>query len=66
MSRSKPNRSPLGDFDVITGPPWAFSPQACPVVPPAILQRPAEPAAAAPPRGREAGTPTSDRRAESS
>jgi hypothetical protein len=55
MSRGKPNRSPLGDFDVITGPP----------APPAVLQRPAEPAAAAPPRGGEAGAPASERRVES-
>jgi hypothetical protein len=53
MSRSKPNRSPLGDFDVITGPP----------APPTLLQKPAEVASAKPPSAGDA-QPSSDRRAE--
>jgi hypothetical protein len=38
MSRSKP----VADFDVVTGPPWAFNPRARPVGPPDVLQRPTE------------------------
>jgi hypothetical protein len=41
MSRS----NPITDFDVVTGPPWAFNPRACPVGPPAVLQKPADPVA---------------------
>ena len=41
MSRSKP----VADFDVVTGPPWAFSPQARLVRPAAVAQKPADPGA---------------------
>ena len=51
MSRSTPGLNPLGDFDVITGPP----------APPAVLQKPVEPVPAQPPRGGEAAAPAGDR-----
>jgi hypothetical protein len=38
-----PHDKAIGDFDVVTGPAWAFSPRACPMEPPVTLQKPAGP-----------------------
>jgi hypothetical protein len=49
--------NPVTDFDVVTGPPWAFSPRACPVGAPVVLQKPADPLPAADRNPERAPTP---------